>query len=232
MSEARSIVLYAVGSPLVADVEESCRRLGITIAAAVKNVTGTHYLLDASVLRDVADIEATLLRIPCVVPLFTPSNRYQAAREAVAHGFTIAPALIDPTAIVASSTAIGPGSYVNAGTVIGAAVRVGAHVILNRSSSIGHHVEIGPMASIGPAAVVAGMARVGRGAVVGAGAIILPKIEIGAGCVIGAGAVVTRNIQAGSLARGNPAKIVHDGLPFIDGDGPPSQNRFGVRRAG
>ena len=54
---------------------------------------------------------------------------------------------------------------------------------------------------------------------IGAGAIILPKIEIGAGCVIGAGAVVTKNIPAGSLAVGNPAKVVHDGLPLIDGSG-------------
>jgi hypothetical protein len=36
MAEARAIVLYAVGSPLAADVEESCRRLDITIAGAVK----------------------------------------------------------------------------------------------------------------------------------------------------------------------------------------------------
>ena len=215
--KSRSIVLYAAGSPLVADVEESCRRLGVTIAAAVRNVAGAHYLLDASLLREAEDIEPALLRVPCIVPLFTPSNRDQATREAAARGFTIAPALVDPTAIVAPSTVIGQGSYVNAGAVIGAAGRLGPHVIVNRSGSIGHHVEIEAMVSIGPAAVVAGQVRIGRGALLGAGAIILPKVEIGAGCVIGAGAVVTRNIPAGSLVRGNPAKIVRDGLPFIGG---------------
>jgi sugar O-acyltransferase (sialic acid O-acetyltransferase NeuD family) len=219
MAEARAIVLYAVGSPLAADVEESCRRLDITIAGAVKNVTCAHYLRDASVVRELADLDPALLRIPCIIPLFTPHNRNNATREATTRGFTIAPALIDPTAILASSTEVGIGSYVNAGTVIGAAARVAEHVIINRSSSIGHHAKIGSMASIGPAAVLAGQVRIGRGAMIGAGAIILPKIEIGAGCVIGAGAVVTKNIPARSMAVGNPAKVVQNDLPLIDGSG-------------
>ena len=58
MTETRSIVLYGVGSPLAVDVEESCRRLSIAIAGAVKNVAGAHYLLDASVVREVADLDA------------------------------------------------------------------------------------------------------------------------------------------------------------------------------
>jgi maltose O-acetyltransferase len=43
---------------------------------------------------------------------------------------------------------------------------------------------------------------------VGTGAIILPGVAIGADCVIGAGAIVTRDIPAGSLAVGNPARVV------------------------
>jgi sugar O-acyltransferase (sialic acid O-acetyltransferase NeuD family) len=225
MTEGRAIVLYAVGSPLVADVEESCRRLRVTIAAAIANVPGPHYLLDPSVLRAVADIDAALLRFACVVPLFTPANRYLAAKEAAARGFNMTPALVDPTAVVASSTTIASGSYVNAGAVIGAAARIGSHVIVNRSSSIGHHAEIEALVSIGPAAAIAGMVRIGRGALIGAGAVILPKIQIGAGCIVGAGAVVTTNLPAGSMAVGNPAKVVRDGLPLLDDDEPQPQDR-------
>jgi sugar O-acyltransferase (sialic acid O-acetyltransferase NeuD family) len=210
MTRIDSIVIYAVGSPLVAEVEESCRRLGICIAGAVQNTEGAHYLLDCSTLCNPADIDAALLRFPCIVPLVTPAYRRTAIAEATAHGFTIAPALVDPTAIVASSTALGVGSYVNAGAVIGAAGNFGNHVIINRGSSIGHHVEIGDLASIGPGAVIAGCARIGRSTMIGAGAIVIPKIEIGPGCTIGAGAVVVKNVPAGSLAVGNPARIIRN----------------------
>lgn len=215
MADKRSIVLYAAGSPLIADVEESCRRLGVAIVAVIKNVAGPHYLLDASVLRDAAEIDPDLLRVPCIVPLFTPANRRFGAREAMTRGFTIAPALIDPTAIVASSATIGDGSYVNAGAVIGAVAQIGAHVIVNRSASIGHHVALAPYVSIGPAAVIAGQVRIGEGTLLGAGATIVPQVIIGPGCVIGAGAVVLEDIPAGSLAVGHPAKIVRQGLPLI-----------------
>ena len=225
MTAARSIVLYAVGSPLAAEVEETCRRLQIAIVAGVKNVAGAHYLLNDCVLRELAKLDAAHLEIPCIIPLFSPSNRYKATVEATARGFTIAPPLIDPTAILASSTVVGIGSYINAGTVIGAAAHIDKHVVINRSCSIGHHADIGFMASIGPAAVLAGQVRIGRGAMIGAGAIILPKIEIGAGCVIGAGAVVTKNISAGSLAVGNPAIVIEDDLPLITRTGSAVQER-------
>lgn len=121
MNSGRSIVLYAVGSSLLVDVEETCRRLRVTIAAAIRNVAGAQWLCDTTVLREAVDIDAGLLAIPCLVPLFNPFNRHQATREAVGRGFSIAPPLVDPSAVVASSTTIGSGAYVNAGVVIGAA---------------------------------------------------------------------------------------------------------------
>ena len=43
---------------------------------------------------------------------------------------------------------------------------------------------------------------------IGAGAIILPGVCIGRNSIIGAGSVVTKNIPDGSLAVGNPARVV------------------------
>lgn len=43
---------------------------------------------------------------------------------------------------------------------------------------------------------------------VGAGAIILPGVTVGSDCVIGAGAIVSRDIPDGSVALGNPARVV------------------------
>jgi sugar O-acyltransferase (sialic acid O-acetyltransferase NeuD family) len=210
MTMCSPIVLYAIGSPLVADVEESCRRGGILIAGGVRNVAGPHHLSDPARVREHTDIDAELLRHPCIVPLFGPSRRRRAVNEAVGFGFVIADALVDLTAIVALSTRLGPGCYVNAGTVIGAAVRIGRHAIVNRASSIGHHTTVGHFVSIGPGVTVAGLAAIGDGAMIGAGAVILPKVNIGAGSVVGAGAVVTRDIPAGELALGNPARVVRN----------------------
>jgi len=47
---------------------------------------------------------------------------------------------------------------------------------------------------------------VGAGAIVGGGAVLLPKVQIAEGAFVGAGAVVTRNIDAGEIWVGNPAR--------------------------
>ena len=50
--------------------------------------------------------------------------------------------------------------------------------------------------------------RIGSGVWIGGGAIVLPGVTIGDGCVVGAGSVVTRDLPPGTLALGNPARIV------------------------
>jgi acetyltransferase-like isoleucine patch superfamily enzyme len=48
----------------------------------------------------------------------------------------------------------------------------------------------------------------------GARAMVVAGVEIGDGCIIGASSVVTRSIPPGSIAVGNPARIIgHRGDP-------------------
>lgn len=47
---------------------------------------------------------------------------------------------------------------------------------------------------------------------IGGGVTILPGVTIGDGCTIGAGSVVVDDIPAGSLAVGNPARVIKSGL--------------------
>jgi sugar O-acyltransferase (sialic acid O-acetyltransferase NeuD family) len=210
VTKPAAIVLYAVGSPLVTEVEETCRRRGLPIAAAIRNIAGPHYLLDSSLVRERSEVDIELLGHPCIVPLFGPSRRRNVVAEAAEIGFAMADTLIDPTAIVAASAVFGCGGYVNAGVVIGAAARFGSHAIVNRAGSVGHHADIGDFVSIGPGVTIAGFANIGDGVMIGAGAVILPNVEIGIGCVIGAGAVVTCDVPAGSLAVGNPARVARE----------------------
>jgi sugar O-acyltransferase (sialic acid O-acetyltransferase NeuD family) len=192
------IVLYGVGSPLVVEYEETCRRLGIAVVAAVRNRREFPAWQAHSAVTELEDVTSAHREVGCVCPFFTPENRRTAAAEASAAGFHFAPALIDSTAVIASSSSFGVGSFVNAGSIVGACSVAGEQVVVNRGSSVGHHVELGAFVSIAPGVVICGHAAVGPDTLIGAGAIVLPKVRIGAGSLIGAGVVVARDVPAGT----------------------------------
>ena len=213
------VVIYGVGSPIVADVAETCARLKLEIAAWIKNVDAPVYVPAGAAVTTPSDACADLLKRAFVVPQFTPGQRRAALDDALAHGFAEPATLIDPTAVVASSTEVGSGSYVNSLANIGAASRIGQFAFINRGASIGHHCELAEFTSIGPGAVLAAGVCIDRGAVVGAGAVILPGTKIGANAVVGAGAIVTRNVPPYSLVIGNPAKVSRTDIPGYNGCG-------------
>jgi acetyltransferase-like isoleucine patch superfamily enzyme len=208
-----SIILYGVGSMIVADVAETCARLGLPIAAWVKNVEGKTYEPPGQTVVLAANIPPELTLLEFAVPLFTPSHRLKAAADAGLRGLTRPRSLIDPTAVVASSTTLAPGCYVNSAATIGAAGNIGRFAFINRSASIGHHAEIADYVSIGPGAVINGNVRLGRGAVVGAGAVVLPSLDVGYNAVVAAGAVVIEAVPPHCLVAGNPARVKKSSIP-------------------
>lgn len=201
------VLLFAAGGPLIVDFEESCQRANLRVVAAILNRPGAGYSLNTKRTIYVPDIAEDLRAVPFLCPLFTPANRRVAVSEALVLGLCVAPALVDPTSIVASSVTLGAGSYVNAGCILGAATSIGRHVIVNRGASIGHHGDLGEFVSIGPGAVIAGQVRIGPGAMVGAGAVVEPGLTLGAGGVVAAGAVLRQDLPPGAVASGNPARI-------------------------
>jgi sugar O-acyltransferase (sialic acid O-acetyltransferase NeuD family) len=207
------IVIYGIGSPLAIDAEESCLRLGRRIIAGVRNVDGPVYVSIKVAIVDADGAGYDVRRCDVILPLFTPAHRHAAHQDAQRRGFGPLATLIDPSAVVASSAAIGSGVYINAGCTIGGAVTLGELVLVNRGANLGHHAVLEPLVSIGPGAVIAGSVRIGRGAVIGAGAVVLPKMEIGANAVVGAGAVVTKPVAARTLVVGNPARVVKADIP-------------------
>ena len=212
-----SIVLYGSGSSIIVDIEETCGRLGLTIAAIVRNVPGDDFAVSGAQTINADDVTDDLRALPFAVPIFAPAHRLAARDDALKMGFARAATIVDPAAIVARSARIGDGSYVNAGAVIGGASRFGAFVFVNRSASIGHHAEVGDFAAIGPGVTIAGRVRIGRGAVISTGAVVLPEIEIGANTVVGAGSVVTRSVPDHCLVVGNPARVVKMDYPGYRG---------------
>src|SRR5262245_38180192 len=213
----RTVVLFAAGSPLVVDAEETCARAGIRIAAAVTNVEGPAYVSAAIPLVSIAEVDEALRAFPVVVALFTPGHRKSAYAHALRAGFPGSATIVHPVSPVAGSAELGHGVFVNAGCVISGACRIGAMVIVNRGDSVGHHARIGDYVSIGPGAVLCGSVVVERGAVIGAGAVIAPEISIGANAVIGAGSVVSKSVPAEHVAVGNPCRILKTDRPGYNG---------------
>lgn len=206
---ARSfLVFYGVSSPIVVDVEESARRAGCEIVAAIHNVPAEPCVLDQSRLYANTAIPPAMLNQPFLVPLFNPQNRQRASAEAFSLGFTQAGNLIDPTSAVPASWNLGAGIYINSGCTIGAASTLDDFVFVNRSASIGHHVVLGRFVSIGPGAVVSGQVTIGSGALIGAGAVIMAGITIGENAVVGPGAVITRDVPPQALAAGKPMRLL------------------------
>lgn len=199
----RQLALFGVRSPMAVEYEESCRRAGFDIPFAVSLVGAPRALISAVIEFDA--LEPRHLRIPCIVCAFSPLRRQALVGMAAGAGFGFADALIDPTAIVASSARIGKGSFVNAGSVIGAQSMFGQHVLFNRSSSAGHHTMLADFVSIGPGVTLAGNVRIGEGTVIGVGSTVLPDIRIGAKAVVAAGSVVRHHVSDGVFVAGNPA---------------------------
>jgi len=117
---------------------------------------------------------------------------------------------------------IGKNVYVDWGVVISDGVKVQNNVSIYHGVLIEDSVFIGPHVcftnDVLPRAMTqdgslkgegdwsAGHTVVRRGASIGAGSVILPKVTIGSFALIGAGSVVTHSVPAHALVYGNPAR--------------------------
>lgn len=197
-----AIVLFGIRTPLINDYVETCLRLGIEIAAAVKVDGKGGRLLDARPEVPLADLDDAQRATPFIAAAFVPARRRELVDMAHQAGLEAAPALIDPTSVIASTSPVDPGTYVNAMTVIGSASRIGSHVFVNRACNIGHHVRIADFASLGPGVTIPSGVLVGEGATIGAGAVLLPGVTVGAGAVVSAGTRLHCDVPDRHLAIG------------------------------
>lgn len=120
-------------------------------------------------------------------------------------GLRLAP-LVHPDASVCASASLGEGTQVLAQAVVAADAVVGAACILNHKASVDHECRIGDGVHLAPGATLCGLVTVHAHAMVGAGAVVLPRLSVGENSIVGAGAVVTRDVPANTIVVGNPAR--------------------------
>jgi len=125
---------------------------------------------------------------------------------------------------IGNHVSIGTHSIVEHDVIIGNNVRIHSNVFIPEYSVLEDDVWIGPGAIFTnaryPRSIHVKDNLVGptikKGAIIGAGAIILPGVIVGENALVGAGAVVLKDVPAGKVVVGNPARIVNSKNSITD----------------
>ena len=118
-----------------------------------------------------------------------------------------------PRSVVAEDVTLGSGSMVCAGAIVNTGASIGRNVIVNTAATVDHHSVIGDHVHLAPGVHLGGEVIVEEGALVGIGAIVLPRVRIGAWSTVGAGAVVTADVPPGTTVVGVPARVLPVAAP-------------------
>lgn len=119
--------------------------------------------------------------------------------------------------LIREDVEVGDGSRIGTKTIVDGKVKIGSNVNIQSGVYLPPGTVVGDDTFIGPFVVVTNDlyppspkvlgVRVGRGAVIGAGAILIAGVEIGDRAVVGAGSVVTRDVPAEGFVYGVPARL-------------------------
>ncbi len=210
-------ILYGIRTPYVYEIIESINRLKITPRVFLDNLPDSEGEPDLKPLATTREINPDWLDLPVLFGTITPGYRRIMHDEAQSFGFKRYLALVDPTAVIASSAAIETGVQINAASVIGANTVIHDFALVNRSASVGHDVILEEFSTLGPACILCGSVVIGKGCFIGAGAVVTPGVITGKNSIIGAGAVVTKDVPDNCLAVGNPARIIRTGVAGYNG---------------
>ena len=120
---------------------------------------------------------------------------------------------------IGNDVVVGRGSLIENDTTIGAMTKIQADAYITAYSTLEEHVFIGPRVVttndnwMGRTEKRFGNIKgptIRRGARIGGGAILCPRIEIGEDAFVGAGAVVTKDVPPRVVVVGSPARVLRD----------------------
>lgn len=159
------------------------------------------------------EYDATILPDTPLIIAIGNNNARQTIAQRIEHPIGI---VIDTTANIASTVAIGAGTVVLMGACIQVGAQIGSNVIVNTGAIIEHDVQISAGVHCCPGAVVCGGAVVDEAVTIGPNAVVSKGCKIGAGTVIGAGAVIIHDVPENVLVAGVPGRIIRSLKPSLD----------------
>ncbi len=129
------------------------------------------------------------------------SIRRRVYEKARGIGF-IFPTIIDPSAVIATSSHIGEGIFIGKNVIVNADAKIGDLAIINTAAVIEHDCHVGEFSHISVGAILCGGVEIENDVFIGANAIIIQGIKIEANSIIGAGSVVLNNVSKYSRVVG------------------------------
>ncbi len=115
--------------------------------------------------------------------------------------------LVHPTATISPSAVLNQGLIIQAGAVVWTKAVIENDCILSPNTVIAHHSVIQEGTLVSTLAAVGSSIVVEREAFIGMGATVMTGVRrVGRGAIIGAGAVVIHDVSPGTVVAGVPAK--------------------------
>lgn len=125
-------------------------------------------------------------------------------------------ARIEPGSIIRDHVVIEDNAVIMMGAIINIGAKIGEGSMIDMGAVLGGRAEVGKRCHVGAGAVLAGVIEPPSASpvvleddvLIGANAVVVEGVHIGKGAVVGAGSIVLKDVPAGAVVAGNPAKII------------------------
>ncbi len=118
--------------------------------------------------------------------------------------------IIDKTAVISNTAKIGNGNFIGKYAIINADAKIGDNNIINTKALIEHECVVGSHTHLSTNSAINGNVVVEDCVFLGSCAVCKEQIKIGKGAVIGAGSVVIRDVNANKVLVGVPCHAIKD----------------------